>query len=106
VLAFAGIGDPEKFFATLRDAGIEVRATLAFPDHHPYRRAEALDLIGRAERDGLVAVTTEKDMARLAGEPDLAALAGAARALPVTLKVAEQEAFRDFVLGLPVRRAI
>src|SRR4051812_34113530 len=101
VLAFAGIGDPDKFFATLRDAGVEVRAALAFADHHPYRRAEALDLIGRAERDGLVAVTTEKDMARLAGEPDLAALAGAARALPVTFKVAEQDAFRDFVLGLP-----
>jgi tetraacyldisaccharide 4'-kinase len=101
VLAFAGIGDPEKFFATLRDAGVEVRAALPFPDHHPYRRAEALNLIGRAEREGLVAVTTEKDLARLAGEPDLAALAGAARALPVTLKVAEQDAFRDFVLGLP-----
>jgi tetraacyldisaccharide 4'-kinase len=99
VLAFAGIGDPEKFFGTLRDAGIEVRATRAFPDHHRYRRAEVLGLIARAERDGLVAVTTEKDMARLAGEPDLAALTGAARTLQVTLKVFEEDAFRAFVLG-------
>jgi tetraacyldisaccharide 4'-kinase len=99
VLAFAGIGDPEKFFATLRDAGIDVRAAIPFPDHHRYHRSEALDLIDRAERDGLVAVTTEKDMARLAGEPDLAALTGAARALQVTLEVFEEDAFRAFVTG-------
>ena len=37
VLAFAGIGDPEKFFATLGEAGIDVRARLSFPDHHRYR---------------------------------------------------------------------
>ena len=59
---------------------------------------EALDLIARAEREGLVAVTTEKDLARLAGEDDLAALANVARALPVTLAVAEETAFREFVM--------
>ncbi len=36
VLAFAGIGDPEKFFATLSDAGVAVAATRSFPDHHRY----------------------------------------------------------------------
>ena len=98
VLAFAGIGDPEKFFATLRGAGIEVRAAIAFPDHHRYRRIEALDLLGRAEREGLVPVTTEKDWVRLAGQEDLAALAAVAHALPVTLKVIEDGAFRDWLL--------
>ena len=98
VLAFAGIGDPEKFFTTLRDAGIEVRAAVPFPDHHRYRRSEARDLIARAEQEGLVPVTTEKDLARLAGQDELAALAGLARALPVQLKVAEDSAFRDWVL--------
>jgi len=99
VLAFAGIADPEKFFATLSEAGIDVRARMSFPDHHRYRRHEALDLIARAERDGLVPVTTEKDAVRLAGQDDLKALAALARALPVTLAVAEQDAFRDFVLA-------
>jgi tetraacyldisaccharide 4'-kinase len=98
VLAFAGIGDPEKFFATLRDAGIDVRARRTFPDHHRFRRGEALDLIARAERDKLVPVTTEKDSVRLAGQGDLAALAGLARTLPVRLKLVDVEAFRDFVL--------
>lgn len=99
LLAFAGIGDPDKFFATLGAAGLDVRAHVPFPDHHRYRRAEASDLIARAERQRLVLVTTEKDMARLAKQDDLAALAGVARPFPVRLVVDEAGAFRDFVLG-------
>jgi tetraacyldisaccharide 4'-kinase len=99
VLAFAGIGDPEKFFVTLREAAVEVRAAVAFPDHHRYRWNEARTLVERAGREGLVAVTTEKDRARLAGQDDVAALADAVRTLPVTLKVTEDGAFRDWVLG-------
>jgi tetraacyldisaccharide 4'-kinase len=98
VLAFAGIGDPEKFFATLADAGVDVRARQAFPDHHLYRRAEAADLIARAEREGLVLVTTEKDLVRLQRQDDLRALAGVVRALPVKLVVEEADEFRRFVL--------
>jgi tetraacyldisaccharide 4'-kinase len=98
VLAFAGIGDPDKFFMTLRDAGIDVRVALPFADHHRYRRAQARELIERAERDGLVLVTTEKDLARLAGQDDVAALAALAQSLPVTLKVTEDDAFRNWVL--------
>lgn len=101
VLAFAGIGDPEKFFATLSDAGIDVRARSSFSDHHRFRRHEALELIERAERDGLVLVTTEKDLVRLTGQDDLRALAAIARALPVTLAVSEETAFRDLVLAPP-----
>jgi tetraacyldisaccharide 4'-kinase len=99
VLAFAGIGHPDKFFATLRDAGIEVRAELPFPDHHRYRRTEARELIERAEREGLNAVTTEKDLVRLAGQDDVGALAAVAHALPVTLTVDEDAEFRSWVLG-------
>ena len=36
VLAFAGIGDPTRFFNTLRASGIEVAGQRAFADHHPY----------------------------------------------------------------------
>jgi tetraacyldisaccharide 4'-kinase len=82
----------------LRDAGIEVRAQRVFPDHHRYRRNEARDLIAHAEREGLVPVTTEKDEVRLAKQDDLAALAGLARMLPVRLKLADGDAFGDFVL--------
>src|SRR4029077_7199950 len=68
VLAFAGIGDPQKFFATLAEAGVVLAATRSFADHHRYTRAEAAALCEQAERDGLALVTTEKDLARLSGE--------------------------------------
>ena len=98
VLAFAGIGDPDKFFATLSVAGIDVKARMPFPDHHRFSRSEALALAERARRDGLLPVTTEKDMARLMGDADAAELAAASRALPVRLVVAEERAFRDLLL--------
>ncbi len=36
LVAFAGIGRPEKFFRTLAAAGGRIVAQHAFPDHHPY----------------------------------------------------------------------
>ncbi len=65
VLAFAGIGRPEKFFATLEEAGARLLAAVPFADHHPYRPTEIRRLLDRAARLGAVAVTTAKDAVRL-----------------------------------------
>jgi tetraacyldisaccharide 4'-kinase len=65
VLAFAGIGDPGRFFKTLRIGGIDVVAEKAFADHHPFSDDEIEALVAAAKRDGLTLVTTEKDFARL-----------------------------------------
>lgn len=97
VLAFAGIGSPEKFFATLAAAGVTVAAARAFPDHHRYTRAEAGALCAEAARDGLTLVTTEKDRVRLEGDQAGAALVAQARALPVTLTLDNEEAFRTLL---------
>jgi tetraacyldisaccharide 4'-kinase len=102
VLAFAGIGSPAKFFATLAEAGIPAPVTQAFPDHHRYTRAEAEALIGRAAREDLMLVTTEKDLVRLARDPEAAALAKVTRALPVTLQLDDDDAFRQLLFGKPV----
>ncbi|MGQ9370381.1 tetraacyldisaccharide 4'-kinase [Azospirillum sp. ST 5-10] len=68
VLAFAGIGRPEKFVATLREIGAVVVDAVAFPDHHPYAPDEVMRLIDRAAARGAVPVTTAKDAARLPEE--------------------------------------
>ena len=98
VLAFAGIGDPQKFFATLAEAGIAVAATRSFPDHHRYTRGEAQALCDDAARERLALVTTEKDLARIHGDDELEQLAAHAHALPVALAFAEEESFRSLLL--------
>lgn len=97
VLAFAGIGDPDKFFATAVEAGIAVAARMTFPDHHRYSGEEAANLVMQAEHDGLALLTTEKDRARMTGEPLLSALAARVHVLPVTLVVEEMDALRALV---------
>jgi tetraacyldisaccharide 4'-kinase len=64
-LAFAGIGDPQRFFRTLRASGLTVARERAFADHHPFAPGEITAMVAEAERDGLTLVTTEKDLARL-----------------------------------------
>src|SRR5262249_27937483 len=85
VLAFAGIGNPEKFYRTLAAAGIEVCAQRAFPDHYAYTDDDAAQLMRQADAQGLTLVTTEKDMVRLGGTGTRAMLRSRAVALPVRL---------------------
>jgi tetraacyldisaccharide 4'-kinase len=98
VLAFAGIGDPQKFFATLAEANVSIGTRRSFPDHHRYTRADALSLVTRAAHEGLVLLTTEKDLARLKGDAEAGNLAERALALPASLRLDEENTFRKLVL--------
>jgi tetraacyldisaccharide 4'-kinase len=97
VLAFAGIGDPQRFFRTLRANGIEIVRERAFADHHPFSESEIEALIMEAKRDALTLVTTEKDLARLRPAGGLPHWAKDIVPFPVRLEFDSAAKLRRFV---------
>jgi len=71
VVAFCGIGRPEKFFATVKALGATVAEEIPYPDHHVFTDEQVMLMLEIAARHGAVAVTTEKDHARLSPEAKL-----------------------------------
>lgn len=87
LVAFAGIGRPQKFFDTLTARGGDLADAVPFADHHPYSERDLAFLAKlAAERDARL-VTTEKDHVRLP-----AAARSAILTLPVTARFADEAA--------------
>jgi tetraacyldisaccharide 4'-kinase len=95
VVAFAGIGRPEKFFATLRGLGADLVAAHGFPDHAPYAPRALARLQAEAARLNGQLVTTEKDAARLPR-----AFHGMALPLPVELRLEDEDALDRLLDGV------
>lgn len=92
VLAFAGIGHPARFFQLLERLGADVVETRAFADHQLLSEASAGALLADAVRVGADLVTTEKDVARLAGARGACGvLAARARVLAIRMDFAPQD---------------
>jgi len=65
IFAFAGIGNPENFFDTLKENDLNVKKTLAFPDHYEFKRSEIQDIFDYAKKNEYQVLTTEKDYYRI-----------------------------------------
>jgi tetraacyldisaccharide 4'-kinase len=63
VLAFAGIGRPQKFFDLLKKNNVNPIQTAEFPDHYFYTRFDIEQLQKKA--NGLPLVTTTKDAVKI-----------------------------------------
>jgi len=97
VLAFAGIGDPDRFFRTLRASKLDVVQQKVFADHHLFSTHEIERLVERAKREGLALVTTEKDLVRLRSHGQSPNLMHQIVPFPVMLHFADVARLRTFL---------
>jgi len=63
--AFAGIGRPEKFYASCREFGLNIVSTYDFPDHYMFTQKDLSAFAEHARVRKLQLITTEKDRVRL-----------------------------------------
>lgn len=91
VIAFAGIGRPQKFFDSVRNLGAQLQAAIPFPDHHRYRKKEVRLLRRLAAHEGARLVTTAKDFVKLPPELRDAAV------VTVRLAWADEAALRNLL---------
>jgi tetraacyldisaccharide 4'-kinase len=92
VVAFAGIGRPQKFFDTLREIGCEIVGTHEFADHQPYKPEKVMAICEEAAALDALPITTEKDLVRL--PPEAHAMVAS---VAVTLQWAMPEAMKTFL---------
>ncbi len=95
IVAFAGIGRPQKFFNTVEEIGCTLVASHVFPDHHTYTPDEIMRLCDQAAAAKAIPLTTQKDAARL--PPEARAMV---QVLPVDLVWDDAKAIRQQLAAL------
>ncbi len=93
-VAFAGIGNPARFYDLLRHHGADLADSISFGDHHAFTDADAARVLAVAKQRGAGLVTTEKDWVRLSGGGALGELRDASRTLPIRLHLPPRDSLR------------
>ncbi len=91
-VAFAGLGRPEKFLATLQEMNANVLKWYPFPDHHLYSLYEIQTLLKKAEENEATLITTEKDHVRLPKE-----VKDKIKTLPIELEFKDENALLQYL---------
>ena len=92
IIAFAGIGRPEKFYTSLRLCGLKVYQTIDFPDHHQYTKEELLSLIEKAKQNQCALYTTSKDFVKIPSD-----LRRNFKVLDIEIKWEDKEKLKEFL---------
>jgi tetraacyldisaccharide 4'-kinase len=95
VVAWAGIGAPQRFFALLQRLGAVIVDRVAFGDHHLPSAAAATRLLALANQHEATLLTTQKDLARLRGATGpCQKLAERSRVLPIKVQINPADTLR------------
>ena len=92
LLAFAGIGRPARFFASIEAIGGQIAKKLSFADHHPYSQQDLAQIQEDAQRYGAQMITTQKDWMRLPADWRARVIM-----LPVSVEMPGDIAFLDAI---------
>ncbi|MGE4286419.1 MAG: tetraacyldisaccharide 4'-kinase [Phycisphaerae bacterium] len=101
--AFCGIGNPKSFFNMLRNAGIELACTKAFPDHYSYSAEEIKQMLYKAGNVDII-LMTRKDyvkVSRLSDDAEIAKASGKMGYIELGLKITKNsDALSDVLLKI------
>ena len=93
VVAFSGIGKPQRFFDLLETLGFDVAARLPFPDHYSFSVNDVTAIKKMAKEKNAAMITTEKDLVRLSEDMEEEILT-----LPVEMRVDNEPLLREALL--------
>jgi tetraacyldisaccharide 4'-kinase len=65
IIAFAGIGRPEKLYNSLKNLGYVIKHNFSFADHHFYTNNEIENIINLSQKENLEVFTTSKDFTKI-----------------------------------------
>lgn len=92
VIAFAGIGRPQKFYDSLKKCGLNVITTFDFPDHYLYKSDDIKKIVETAENLGAEIFTTSKDFVKIP-----ALYKNKINVLEITIKWQDEKKLTDFI---------